>query len=89
MRVHQIKNRLVHRADDNLEAIKSRIDQYKANVNAVRGYFRCVLSSLERVGEYQQHQQHQQHQQYPHYNHRQHQSPLIPRIRVRFLPAGS
>ncbi len=39
----QVQKRLVHRADDNLEAIQARIAQYKANVNAVRGYFRLPL----------------------------------------------
>lgn len=39
------------RSDDNLEAIKSRIAQYKDNVNAVRGYFRPITHELDGVGD--------------------------------------
>jgi adenylate kinase len=46
-----VQKRLVHRADDNLEAIQARIAQYKANVNAVRGYFRGITSELDGVGD--------------------------------------
>jgi adenylate kinase family enzyme len=39
------------RSDDNLEAIKSRIAQYKENVNAVRGYFRPITHEIDGVGD--------------------------------------
>ena len=34
-----------------MEAIKSRIAQYKDNVNAVRGYFRPITHELDGVGD--------------------------------------
>jgi len=34
-----------------LEAITSRIKQYKENVNAVRGYFRPITHEIDGVGD--------------------------------------
>jgi len=39
-------NRLVIRSDDNLEKFKVRLGEYHKNVNAVKGFFKTVLHSI-------------------------------------------
>lgn len=46
-----VQKRLVHRSDDTEEAMKSRITQYKKNVDAVKGYYKAITQEFDGIGD--------------------------------------
>uniref|UniRef100_A0A7S1E190 Adenylate kinase active site lid domain-containing protein n=1 Tax=Hemiselmis andersenii TaxID=464988 RepID=A0A7S1E190_HEMAN len=47
----EVQARLVHRSDDTEEAMGSRIKQYNANVDAVKGYYKDITQEFDGVGD--------------------------------------
>lgn len=46
-----IQKRLVHRSDDTEEAMVKRIEQYKTNVDAIKGFYKPITKEFDGVGD--------------------------------------
>jgi len=47
----EVQARLVHRSDDTEEAMVKRIEQYKNNVEAIRGFYKPITMEFDGVGD--------------------------------------
>jgi len=47
----EVKARLVHRSDDTEEAMVKRLEQYRKNVEAVKGYYHDIMQEFEGSGD--------------------------------------
>jgi len=47
----EVLARLVHRSDDTEEAMVKRIEQYKKNVDAIKGYYKGITHEFDGVGD--------------------------------------
>ena len=47
----EVQARLVHRSDDTEEAMVKRIEQYKTNVGAIKGFYKDITQEFDGVGD--------------------------------------
>jgi adenylate kinase len=47
----EVQKRLVHRSDDTEEAMVKRIEQYKKNVDAIKGFYKDITQEFDGVGD--------------------------------------
>jgi len=47
----EVQKRLVHRSDDTEEAMVKRIEQYKKNVDAIKGFYKPITQEFDGVGD--------------------------------------